>query len=97
MQTSRLCPRPAKKINGRKRHALVDTDDRGLVIEPYLASIHPGHFAMTSCGSRPLNVGKPIDYFCRALARAHENAISAPPTTPILVAGAGARGPLQRL
>jgi hypothetical protein len=26
--------------------------------------------------SRPLNVGKPIDYFCRALARAHENAIS---------------------
>jgi transposase len=29
----------AKKINGRKRHALVDTDGRGLVIEPHPASI----------------------------------------------------------
>ena len=28
-----------KKINGRKRHALVDTDGRGLVLEPHLASI----------------------------------------------------------
>ena len=28
-----------KKINGRKRHALVDTDGRGLVIEPHPASI----------------------------------------------------------
>ncbi len=28
-----------KKINGRKRHALVDTDGRGLVLEPYPASI----------------------------------------------------------
>jgi transposase len=28
-----------KKVNGRKRHALVDTDGRGLVIEPHLASI----------------------------------------------------------
>ena len=24
-----------KKINGRKRHALVDTDGRGLVLEPH--------------------------------------------------------------
>jgi transposase len=30
-----------KKINGRKRHALVDTDGRGLVLEPHPASIHP--------------------------------------------------------
>jgi len=29
-----------KKINGRKRHALVDTDGRGLVLEPHPASIH---------------------------------------------------------
>ena len=28
-----------KKINGRKRHALVDTDGRGLVLEPQPASI----------------------------------------------------------
>lgn len=28
-----------KKINGRKRHALVDTDGRGLVIEPHPANI----------------------------------------------------------
>lgn len=28
-----------KKINGRKRHALVDTDGRALVIEPHRASI----------------------------------------------------------
>src|SRR6266702_2035367 len=28
-----------KKINGRKRHALVDTDGRGLVLEPHPASI----------------------------------------------------------
>jgi putative transposase len=30
---------PGKKVNGRKRHALVDTDGRGLVIEPHPASI----------------------------------------------------------
>ena len=28
-----------KKINGRKRHALADTDGRGLVLEPHPASI----------------------------------------------------------
>ena len=28
-----------KKINGRKRHAPVDTDGRGLVLEPHPASI----------------------------------------------------------
>lgn len=28
-----------KKIKGRKRHALVDTDGRGLVLEPHPASI----------------------------------------------------------
>jgi Transposase DDE domain len=28
-----------KKINGRKRHALVDTDGRGLVLETHSASI----------------------------------------------------------
>src|SRR5947208_16521667 len=28
-----------KKINGRKRHALVDTDGRGLLLEPHPASI----------------------------------------------------------
>lgn len=28
-----------KKINGRKRHALVDTDGRGLLIEPNPASV----------------------------------------------------------
>src|SRR3984957_3272333 len=30
---------PGKKINGRKRHALVDTEGRGLVLEPHPASI----------------------------------------------------------
>jgi len=28
-----------EKFNGRKRHALVDTDGRGLVLEPHPASI----------------------------------------------------------
>jgi len=28
-----------KKVNGRKRHALVDTDGRGLVLEPHAADI----------------------------------------------------------
>ena len=28
-----------KKINGRKRHALVDTDGRGLILEPHPASV----------------------------------------------------------
>lgn len=28
-----------KKVNGRKRHALVDTDGRGLVLEPHAANI----------------------------------------------------------
>src|SRR5256884_6420820 len=28
-----------KKVNGRKRHALVDTDGRGLAIEPHPASV----------------------------------------------------------
>src|SRR3984885_2329075 len=28
-----------KKVNGRKRHALVDTDGRGLVLEPHPASV----------------------------------------------------------
>ena len=30
---------PARRSNGRKRHALVDTDGRGLMIEPHPASI----------------------------------------------------------
>jgi putative transposase len=30
---------PGKKVNGRKRHALVDIDGRGLVLEPHPASI----------------------------------------------------------
>jgi transposase len=37
-----------KKINGRKRYALVDTDWRGLVLEPHLASIQDRD------GGRPL-------------------------------------------
>ena len=42
-----------KKINGRKRHALVDTDGRGLVIEPHPASIHKtAMVADRFCGSR---------------------------------------------
>jgi hypothetical protein len=28
-----------RRVNGRKRHALVDTDGRGLVIEPHPASV----------------------------------------------------------
>jgi transposase len=37
-----------KKINGRKRHALVDTDGRGLVLEPHPPSIQDRD------GGRPL-------------------------------------------
>ena len=46
-----------KKINGRKRHALVDTDGRGLVIEPHPASIQDrdagGPLLQASRGSFP--------------------------------------------
>ena len=37
-----------KKLNGRKRHALVDTEGRGLVLEPHPASIQDRD------GGRPL-------------------------------------------
>ena len=40
-----------KKINGRKRHALVDTDGRGLLIEPHPASIQD-----RDGGSAPIEV-----------------------------------------
>src|ERR1700675_1974946 len=51
---------PGKKINGRKRHALVDTDGRGLVLEPHPASIQDrdgggsrGASSRSSSGSSP--------------------------------------------
>ena len=34
-----LVPRVRSSINGRKRHALVDTDGRGLMLEPHPASV----------------------------------------------------------
>jgi transposase len=40
-----------KKVNGRKHHALVDTDGRGLVLEPHPASIQDRD------GGRPLMRG----------------------------------------
>ena len=43
-----------KKINGRKRHALVDTDGRGLLIEPHPASIQDRDGAGRSCKPPPL-------------------------------------------
>ena len=44
-----------KKINGRKRHALVDTDGRGLVLEPHPASIQD-----RDCGAPLLRVSRRI-------------------------------------
>ena len=41
-----------KKINGRKRHALVDTDGRGLILEPHPASVQIAMAADRSCASR---------------------------------------------
>ena len=41
-----------QKINGRKRHALVDTDGRGLVLEPHPASVQDRDAADRSCASR---------------------------------------------
>ena len=41
-----------KKINGRKRHALVDTDGRGLVLEPHPASTKTAMVADRFCGLR---------------------------------------------
>ena len=41
-----------KKINGRKRHALVDTDGRGLVLEPHPASVQDRDGGGRSCASR---------------------------------------------
>ena len=38
-----------KKINGRKRHALVDTDGRGLMIEPHPANIQDRDGGGCSC------------------------------------------------
>jgi Transposase DDE domain len=47
-----------KKINGRKRHALVDTDGRRLIIEPHPASIQDrdggGHLLRGSRAAFPL-------------------------------------------
>jgi transposase len=41
-----------KKINGRKRHALVDTDGRGLVLEPHPASVQDRDGGDRFCGLR---------------------------------------------
>jgi transposase len=38
-QSVKTAENAGKKINGRKRHVLVDTDGRGLVLEPHPASI----------------------------------------------------------
>jgi transposase len=43
----------AKKLNGRKRHALVDTDGRGLVLEP-----HPGSIQDRDGGAPVLQVSR---------------------------------------
>lgn len=52
-----------KKINGRKRHALVDTDGRGLIIEPHAASIQDrdgsGPSLSQSCGRIPISSASP--------------------------------------
>ncbi len=45
----------AKKINGRKRHALVDSDGRGLLLEPHPASIQD-----RDSGGPLMRVSRPI-------------------------------------
>jgi len=52
-------PRPAahdakKKINGRKRHALVDTDGRPLLVEP-----HPADIQDRDTGEPLLQISRP--------------------------------------
>ena len=49
-----------KKINGRKRHALVDTDGRGLVLEP-----HPADIQDRNGGGPLLRVSRRIFPFIR--------------------------------
>ena len=46
-----------KKINGRKRHALVDTDGRGLVLEPHPASVQDRDGGAPFCGLRTASSG----------------------------------------
>jgi transposase len=41
-----------KKINGRKRHALIDADERGLVLEPHPASVQDRDGGAPFCGLR---------------------------------------------
>ena len=47
-----------KKINGRKRHAFVDTDGRGLVLEP-----HPGSIRDREGGGALLRISRRIAPF----------------------------------
>jgi transposase len=50
---------PGKKVNGRKRHALVDTDGRGVVLEPHPASIQDAtaaaHSSVSHADHSPLS------------------------------------------
>ena len=49
-----------KKINGRKRHALVDTDGRALLVEP-----HPANIQDRDGGGPLLQVSRPLFPFIR--------------------------------
>jgi transposase len=67
VKTTEACgPRgydPGKKINGRKRHALVDTDGRALLLEP-----HPACIQDRDGGGLLLQASRPVSVHHRVFA-----------------------------
>ncbi len=73
-----------KKIKGRKRHALVDTDGRGLLLEPHPASVQD-----RDAGGPVLRASRPLFPFIEKLfadsAYAHERVTTATSITVEIV------------
>lgn len=56
-----------KKFNGRKRHALVDTDGRALLVEA-----HPADIQDRDSGGPPLQISRPMFPFIEIVRKQHE-------------------------
>ena len=69
-----------KKINGRKRHALVDTDGRALLIEPHPASIQDRDGGDRSC--KPPGRSIPSSPASSPMADTPMSASPRPPASP---------------
>ena len=70
-----------KKIKGRKRHALVDTDGRGLVLEPHPAE-HPGSRRRRTAAARPRAASSPSSSASSPTAAMPASGSPPPPASP---------------